>query len=71
MNTLQDGSLLLDQEAKLNENVNKFDLSDSKSNYTPMIPNYYNVDSKTNQLEDNVYNRKAWGLSYTFPPLQV
>lgn len=35
---LENDSLLLDQEAKINEMVNKLNLGDSKPTYTPMSP---------------------------------
>lgn len=58
---LEDGSLLLGQEEKLNDIIKNFDLGDSKPSYAPMRPYYYNIDSKTNELKDSKNYRKAVG----------
>lgn len=41
---LEDGRLLMYQEAKTNEIVIRFDLDDLKPIYTPMSPDYYSID---------------------------
>ena len=57
----KDGNYALDQENKINEIIEKFNLSDSKPCETPMEPGYLNLEDEENLLPQNTQYRQAIG----------